>query len=230
MNTVALIVAAGRGVRFGGDIPKQFRNILERPLLYWTAMQFEKARLIDEIVLVVAEDFMLYTNEKVLGSFPFKKLKRIVKGDTTRRESVYNGLKSLPLSTGFVAIHDGARPIVDTTDIDRAVEVARNERAAILARPIADTVKRVEAEFIITSLDRSKLFQAETPQVFQYDLIMSAHKKYDSGREVTDDASLVEQLGFKVKTVIPEKVNLKVTTEEDLRLAGLIIGEREHEA
>ncbi len=230
MNTVALIVAAGRGVRFGGDIPKQFRNILERPLLYWTAMQFEKARLIDEIVLVVAEDFMLYANDRVLGSFPFKKLKRIVKGGATRRESVYNGLKSLPLSTGYVAVHDGARPIVDTTDIDRAVEVARNERAAILARPIADTVKRVEAEFIITSLDRSKLFQAETPQVFQYDLIMSAHEKYNSGREVTDDASLVEQLGFKVKTVIPEKVNLKVTTEEDLRLAGLIIGEREHEA
>lgn len=230
MNTVALIVAAGRGIRFGGNIPKQFRNIVNRPLLYWTAMQFEKSRLVDEIVLVVSEDFLLYANEKVLAPYPFQKLKRIVKGGATRRESVFNGLKALPITTGIVAVHDGARPLVDPADIDRVIETAQKERAAILARPIADTVKRVEGDFIITSLDRSKLYQAETPQVFQYDLIKSAHERYTSGKEITDDSSLVEQMGFKVKTVVPDKVNLKVTTEEDLQTAALIIGERNHEA
>ncbi|HDL04479.1 MAG TPA: 2-C-methyl-D-erythritol 4-phosphate cytidylyltransferase [candidate division Zixibacteria bacterium] len=229
MKTVAIIVAAGRGVRFGGDIPKQFRNIHDRPLLYWTAVQFEKAKSIDEIILVVAEDFLLYANEKVVTRNNFKKLTRIIKGGETRRESVANGLKALSISTGFVAIHDGARPVIDSADIDNVVDVAKKERAAILARPIADTVKRVESDFIITSLDRSKLYQAETPQVFQYDLILSAHEKYISGKEVTDDSSLVEALGFKVRTVIPAKNNLKVTSEEDLQLAELIIKERDHE-
>ncbi|PKK84479.1 MAG: 2-C-methyl-D-erythritol 4-phosphate cytidylyltransferase [candidate division Zixibacteria bacterium HGW-Zixibacteria-1] len=230
MNTVALIVAAGRGVRFGGDIPKQFRIILDRPLLAWTAMQFEKARLVDEIVLVIAEDFMLYAGDKVVKQSSFAKLKRIIKGGETRRESVLNGLKALPISTGFVAIHDGARPLVDAADIDRVIAVAHKERAAILARPIADTVKRVEADYVISSLDRSKLYRAETPQVFQYDLIKSAHEKYISGREVTDDSALVEALGFKVRTVIPEKRNLKVTTEEDMQLAKMIIEENNREA
>ena len=230
MNTVALIVAAGRGIRFGGDTPKQFRNILNRPLLSWTAIQFEKARLVDEIILVVAEDFMLYANDKVVRQQPFSKLKRIVKGGETRRESVHNGLKALPISTGYVAIHDGARPIVDSADIDRVIEKAHKERAAILARPVADTIKRVEGDFIISTLDRGKLYQAETPQVFQYDLIMSAHDKYVPGKEVTDDSSLVESLGFKVKTVIPEKRNPKVTTEEDMELIRMIIEENHREA
>lgn len=230
MNTVALIVAAGRGVRFGGDIPKQFRIILDRPLLAWTARQFEKARLVDEIILVIAEDFMLYANDKVMKQSSFAKLKRIIKGGETRRESVLNGLKALPISTGFVAIHDGARPLVDAADIDRVIAVAHKERAAILARPIADTVKRVEAGYVISSLDRSKLYRAETPQVFQYDLIKSAHEKYAPGTEVTDDSALVEALGFKVRTVIPEKRNLKVTTEEDMQLAKMIIEENNREA
>ena len=230
MKTVAIIVAAGRGIRFGGDIPKQFRNILDRPLLYWTAAQFEKARSIDEIILVVAEDFLLYAGDKVVASNNFKKLTRIIKGGATRRESVANGLKSLPISSGFVAIHDGARPVIDSDDIDNVVEIAKKERAAILACHIADTVKRVEADYIISTLDRSKLYQAETPQVFQYDLIQAAHEKYIEGKEATDDSSLVESLGFKVRTVIPSRNNLKVTTEEDLELAASIIKERNHEA
>ncbi len=220
MKTVALIVAAGKGLRFGGEIPKQYRFIHERPLLYWTVMQFEKASEIDEIVLVVAEDYLLYANEKVIMPYQYTKLDRIVKGGDSRRESVSIGLAALPISTGYVAIHDGARPLVDPGDIDRAVNSAKKERAAILARPISDTVKRVENDFILTTLDRSKLFGAETPQVFQYDLIKSAHEKYDPEKEATDDAAMVEALGFKVRTVVPTKPNLKVTTEYDLNFAA----------
>lgn len=229
MKTIALIVAAGQGVRLGGDVPKQFRNIMDRPLLTWTALQFEKAQRVDEIVLVVSEDSLLYANEKVVNPYPFAKLNRIVIGGTTRQESVYNGLKSLPISTGYVAIHDGARPVVHYQDIDQVIETAQKERAAILAKPVPDTVKRVESDFIISTLDRSKLYLAETPQVFQYDLIMSAHEKYQGGQQATDDSFLVESLGFKVRTVVPRKQNLKVTTEEDLRLAGFIL-EQNYEA
>lgn len=222
MKTVAIIVAAGRGIRLGGEIPKQFRNILDRPLLAWTISQFEKAEKVDEIVVVVPEDYLLYANERVVNPFSFEKTNKIVIGGETRNESVRNGLRSIPISTAFVAIHDGARPLIFHSDIDRVIEIAQRERAAILARPVSDTVKRVEGDFIISTLDRSKLFLAETPQVFQYDLIMSAHNKA-SEKNVTDDAYLVELLGFKVRIVIPEKVNPKITTEDDLALAKLIL-------
>ncbi|SYZ73570.1 2-C-methyl-D-erythritol 4-phosphate cytidylyltransferase [Candidatus Zixiibacteriota bacterium] len=223
MKSVALIVAAGRGVRFGGEIPKQFRSIWNRPLLSWTIYQYERAVKIDEIVIVAPEDYLLYTNEKVVNPFAFKKVSHIVAGGESRIDSVWRGLKSLPYSTGLVAIHDGARPLVSPGDIDRVIESAQKNRAAILARPITDTIKRVEGDFIISTLDRAKLYQAETPQAFQYDLIMSAHERAGSELNATDDAYLVESLGFKVKTVIPEKINLKITTEEDLNLAKYLL-------
>jgi len=224
MKTIALIVAAGKGIRFGGEIPKQFRNLHQRPLLSWTIQQFEKATTVDEIIVVVAEDFLLYTNEKIANLFNFSKLSKIVVGGETRAESVRRGLESLPISTSFVAIHDGARPVIDHDDVDSVITAAQKDRAAILARPISDTVKRVEIGYIISTLDRSKLYLAETPQVFQYDLIMEAHKNNDDP-DITDDASLIERSGFKVKTVVPSKPNPKITTEDDMKLAEFLLGE-----
>jgi 2-C-methyl-D-erythritol 4-phosphate cytidylyltransferase len=224
MKTIALIVAAGKGLRFGGEVPKQFRNVHQRPLLSWTVQQFERAVSVDEIVVVVAEDFLLYTNEKIANVFNFSKLTKIIVGGETRVESVRRGLESLPISTSFVSIHDGARPVVDSDDVNRVIAAAQNERAAILARPIADTVKRVESGYIISTLDRSKLYQAETPQVFQYDLILEAHKN-NNDMKITDDAYLIERSGFKVRAVIPEKPNPKITTEDDLKLAEFLLGE-----
>jgi len=224
MKTTALIVAAGRGERLGGKVPKQFRNLMEKPLLAWTISQFEKAEAIDDIFVVTAEEYLLHTNEKVVNPYGFEKVSRIVKGGATRQESVHRGLNALPYSTEFVAIHDGARPIVNHRDIDRVVEVAVKEKAAILARPVSSTVKRVEGSYILSTLDRDKLYLAETPQVFQYDLIMSAHEKMVGGKEATDDSYLIESMGFKVRAVIPENPNIKVTTEEDLIIAGLILG------
>ncbi|MCX6825702.1 MAG: 2-C-methyl-D-erythritol 4-phosphate cytidylyltransferase [candidate division Zixibacteria bacterium] len=225
MKTVALIVAGGRGVRFGGDIPKQFRNILDRPLLSWTILQFEKAEKVDDIVVVVPEDFLLYTNEKVINPFQFKKVSQVVVGGASRSESVMCGLKILPPATAYIAIHDGARPLVYHKDIDRVIAMAHRERAAILARPIADTVKRVESDYVLSTLDRTKLYLAETPQVFRYDLIMTAYNKLSSGATVTDDACFVEQQGYKIRTVIPERINIKVTTEDDLILAKHLLKE-----
>ncbi len=222
MKTVAIIVAGGRGLRLGGEIPKQFRNIHERPLLSWTIMQFERAKTVDEIVIVVPEDYLLYANEKVVNPFSFRKVNKIVIGGESREESVKNGLRSIPISTAYVAIHDGARPLIFHEDIDKVIEVAKRERAAVLARPITETVKRVESEFIISTLDRTKLFLAETPQVFQYDLIMSAHDKPPE-INATDDAYLVELLGFKVRAVTPGRANPKITTEDDLAWARFIL-------
>jgi 2-C-methyl-D-erythritol 4-phosphate cytidylyltransferase len=226
MKTVALIVAGGRGLRFGSGVPKQFRNIYDRPLLTWTVSQFEKAARIDDIMLVIPEEFLLYTHEKVVEPYHFSKLNKIIAGGNTRQESVMLGLRSLPISTSFVAIHDGARPVVNPDDIDRVVEKAGSDRAAILARPIADTVKRIEGDYIISTLDRDKLYLAETPQVFQYDLILAAHQEFITESSATDDAYLVERRGFKVRTVIPGYPNIKVTNEQDLKLAGFFLKEK----
>jgi 2-C-methyl-D-erythritol 4-phosphate cytidylyltransferase len=217
VKTAAIIVAAGRSERFGGSVPKQFHSLAGKPILAWAIERFEKARSIDSITLVVAEEHLLYAGEKVVDPFGYTKVTRIVPGGETRRESVLKGLERLPISTELVAIHDGARPLVDPRDIDAVVAAAARERAAMLAVRITDTVKRVKDGFIISTLDRSELYGAQTPQVFQYDLIMKAHRQAaEKGFDVTDDASLVEALGFKVKVLEPSRPNPKITDRPDL--------------
>ena len=229
MKTVALIVAGGSSARFGGEIPKQFLNLGGKPLLSQTIDKFQKAESIDQIVVVVAEEYLLYTSEKIIDPFGFDKVIKIVKGGESRRESVLNGLESLPISTKFVAIHDAARPLLSVDDINRTVETAKTERAAILAQKSVDTIKRTAGQFIIGTLDRNQLYQAQTPQVFQYDLIIDAHREFDgSDADATDDAYLIEQRGFKVKIVESSSPNFKVTTKTDFKLAEMLIRENKN--
>ncbi len=225
MSTAALIVAGGSSSRFGGEVPKQFLKVAGRPLLSWTIMRFESAAQIDNIIVVVADEYLLHTSETVVDPYDFSKLSKIVVGGESRQESVLNGLSALPLSTGWVAIHDGARPMIKPSDIDLAVQQARTSRAAIIARPITDTVKRVRDGFIMSTLDRTALYRAETPQVFQYDLIRQAHKTAaEAGRSpATDDAALIEAAGFTVRVVEPTGMNIKITTREDLELVRPIL-------
>lgn len=227
MNTVALIVAGGSGERFGSDIPKQFEIFAGKPLLAWTISRFESATTIDSIVIVTAEDFLLHVNNQIVNPFGFKKVFKIVPGGQSRAESVMKGLKSLPVSTSFVAVHDGVRPLVKPSDIDLTVLEARNNRAAILGQPASDTVKRAKGGMIISTLERANLFMAQTPQVFQYDLIMEAYKKgLASESEKTDDAAMVEAYGFKVKAVTATGVNPKLTTPADEQFIRIML-ERE---
>ena len=229
MKTCALIVAAGASRRLGGAVPKQFREICGRPLLSWTIGRFEKAGSIDDIVVVVAEEHLLYASEKVVDPFGLKKVTKFIPGGESRRESVLKGLERLPVSTGLVAIHDGARPFVSPEDIDRVVAMAATDKAAILAARATDTVKRSEQGYIFATLDRDSLFLAQTPQVFAYDMIIAAHREVaregDGADELgfTDDASLIEARGFKVRIVEPEYPNIKVTTAHDLRMAELLL-------
>jgi len=228
VSTYALIVAAGSSERFGGDIPKQFRSVCDRPLLTWTISRFEQATNIDAIVVVVAE-FLLHTNQKIVQPYQLSKVTKIVIGGSSRAESVLNGLRSLPLSTNYVAIHDGARPLVTPDDIDRVVEMAKADRAAMLAIPVTDTVKRVADSYVLATLDRSKLFLAQTPQVFQFDLIKTAYEESAHETLITDDAALLESRGFSVRICVPESPNHKITTTNDLRLAEALLGENKNE-
>jgi len=224
MKTAALIVAAGCSKRFGGPVPKQFYEVAGRPLLAWTVERFERAASIESIILVVAEEQLLYANEKVVDPYGYTKVTRIVPGGTSRQQSVLNGLERLPVSTELVAIHDGARSVTDPVDIDAVVMVAAEDRAAILAARVTDTVKRARDGYVLSTMDRNDLFLAQTPQVFSYDLIIEAHRRAaKEGREVTDDAALIEESGFKVRLVETGLPNLKVTRREDLKTVEAVL-------
>jgi 2-C-methyl-D-erythritol 4-phosphate cytidylyltransferase len=197
-------------------------------MLSWTISRFEAATSIDKIVVVVAEENLLYTSQSIVDPYGFRKVEKIVIGGETRRESVMRGLKALPLSTTHVAIHDGARPLTLPADIDRTVELAQKERAAMLAIKATDTVKRVRDGYVLSSLERETLYLAQTPQVFQFDLIMEAHTKAPAEMQVTDDASVVELLGFKVRIVEPTRPNFKITVKEDMIMAEALMKLEEH--
>ncbi|MDZ4722691.1 MAG: 2-C-methyl-D-erythritol 4-phosphate cytidylyltransferase [candidate division Zixibacteria bacterium] len=216
MNAAAVIVAAGRSTRFGETLPKQFQSVLGRPLLAWTVSRFEAAKTINSIILVVSEDQLMHVGEGIVEKFGLSKVIKIIVGGETRRESVLNGLEGLSHSTDLVAIHDGARPLVLPTDIDRVVEVASREHAAMLATPLVDTLKRVSKGSIVSTVERDDLYLAQTPQVFDYELILEAHRSITSDTIATDDASLIEGRGFKVRIVEPTGLNLKVTRPDDL--------------
>jgi 2-C-methyl-D-erythritol 4-phosphate cytidylyltransferase len=224
MKTSALIVAAGSSVRFGGALPKQFRTLAGKPLLAWTIQRFEQAASIDDITLVLAKDQIPFAQDKVLEPYNFKKVIGVVAGGATRQESVMRGLESFSSEMRLVAIHDGARPMVAPADIDAVVKEAATNRAAILAARVAETVKRVKDGFVLSTQDRTDLWLAQTPQVFEYSLIVGAHGRASASKiEATDDAALVEAAGFKVRVVEATAPNMKITTKDDLKLVEALL-------
>jgi 2-C-methyl-D-erythritol 4-phosphate cytidylyltransferase len=230
MSTIALIVAGGAGDRFGGNIPKQYRLVAGRPLMSWTIARFEEAAAIDRIVIVAAEEYLLHVNNSVVNPYGFRKVLKIVPGGRTRGESVLRGIEAVPLATSYLAIHDAVRPLVKPSDIDLVVEEAKKNRAAILGRPVSDTIKRAKDGIILATLDRTNMFLAETPQVFQYDLVKEAYLAgKQNGLDATDDAALVEALGFMVKLVPSSGPNPKLTTPDDLEFVRMMLEREEHD-
>jgi 2-C-methyl-D-erythritol 4-phosphate cytidylyltransferase len=224
MKTTALIVAAGSSVRFGGPVPKQFVAVAGLPLLAWTLVRFEKAQSIHDIVLVVAEEHLSHVSESIADGKRPTKVVKAISGGSTRQQSVLKGLENLPELTQLVAIHDGARPLTSPHDIDAVVQAAEFEKAAILASRVPDTVKRVADDHILSTLNRDDLWLAQTPQVFERELILAAHRRAArEGIDVTDDAALVEAAGHKVRIVESTSPNMKVTTRDDLRVVEALL-------
>jgi len=231
MSNWALIVAAGKSKRFGDPLPKQFHEVAGRPLLSWTIEKFELASSIAKIAVVVAADYQLETTQKIIDPFGFHKVVKVISGGESRQESVLKGLETLPESTNVVAIHDGVRALISPDDIDKVVKLASTEKAAMLALPATDTLKKVKNHSIVETLDRRQIWLAQTPQVFEYELILNAYRKfakYPKGTIATDDASLVEALGVAVKVVEPSSMNFKVTTAADLKYVQIVLGAKEH--
>jgi 2-C-methyl-D-erythritol 4-phosphate cytidylyltransferase len=186
--------------------------------------RFETCETIDQIVLVVPEDYLEYCSQAIVDPYDFKKVKKIVCGGSERQDSVYLGLKACPNSTTVVAIHDGVRPFVSPQKISESIRLCEEKKAVILAVPAKDTIKRVEGNSVVTTLDRKKLWLVQTPQVFEYPFILNAYEKaIEEGFVGTDDAMLVERLGQEVAVVEGEYQNIKITTVEDLVMAEKFI-------
>lgn len=224
MTTHVIICAAGQGKRMGLGENKQFLKLCNKPLLIHTLEAFEKMTSIEAITLVVGPNEEDVVNN-LLQQNGITKVYQIVQGGKERQESVYRGLKAIePLKPAVVLIHDGARPFIGEEEVDAVIEAAHTHQAAIVAVPVKDTIKSVHNNMIEKTVSRAKLWSAQTPQAFTYDLIMTAHERgLERHIVATDDASLVEQMGVPVHIVSGKANNIKLTTPEDIAFAEYMI-------
>ena len=226
MKVEAIIVAAGRGARFGDLRLKQFCLLGGRLLLSWTIERFEECKLIDSIILVVPPGMSKYVKETVISSSGCKKVKAIVKGGKQRGDSVFEGLQEVDTTTDIVLIHDGVRPLIGCHLIERVIDQVKEYKAAVLGIPLRETVKETEEGSVVSkTLNRRRLYSIQTPQGFRRDLILKAYEEAKKeGRWASDDAGLVERLGEKVKVIPGEEINIKITTSLDLKFAEMLLG------
>jgi 2-C-methyl-D-erythritol 4-phosphate cytidylyltransferase len=223
MKADAMIVSAGKGVRFTEGKKKQFFSLAGKPILAHTLDKFETCPLIRSILLVVGQEDMEYCIKEIIEKNKFKKVSQIVPGGKRRQDSVKNGMDALPKDTEVVAIHDGVRPFITKAMIEDSIRSAARFGAVVLAMPVKDTIKIAHPDgTVLKTLDRESLWQIQTPQSFQVHLIKEAYyQATNDGFVGTDDASLVERLGGKVHILPGSYTNIKITTLEDLLLANL---------
>jgi 2-C-methyl-D-erythritol 4-phosphate cytidylyltransferase len=225
MKADAVIVSAGKGLRFMGGKKKQFTFLGGKPILAHTLEKFETCPLIRSIHLVVGQEDMDYCLKEIIEKNKFQKVSKIVPGGKRRQESVKNGIDALPKDTDIVAIHDGVRPFVTQAMIEDSIHSAGRYGAVILAMPVKETIKISNSDgTVLKTLDRESLWQIQTPQTFQVNVIKEAYyRATEDGFIGTDDASLVERLGVKVHILPGSYTNIKITTLEDLLLANLFL-------
>ncbi|MBN1902679.1 2-C-methyl-D-erythritol 4-phosphate cytidylyltransferase [Candidatus Sumerlaeota bacterium] len=230
MKTTALIMAAGRGRRLGDETPKQFHRLMDKPLLNYCLEAFEYMPEIDSMIVVLPPEYAQMVQVR-MDLKHFQKIVDIVAGGDRRQDSVWNGLKAIPEITEYVLIHDGVRPFPPIRETRKALEVAREFGAAILALPITDTVKvGGQDDNIQMTLDRSNLWAAQTPQIFRKKLLLEGYQKGQrENKTFTDDAAAVENLGYPVRLAPGSPYNIKITQVEDLNLAAGIFQSRKED-
>ena len=210
----AIIAAAGASRRMGG-IDKVFAPLGGKPVLAWVVDAFNGCNSIDQIVVVVSRK-NLEKCRQLIADEEWSKPIEVCAGGRRRQDSVAAGLSRLDCD--WVVIHDGARPLVTSTLIERGLRAARETGAAVAAVPVTDTIKLAKSDRIVHQTPpRQNLWAVQTPQVFRYGLIAEAYRK--AKEEVTDDASLVERLGYKVKLYMGAYDNIKITNPDDLLIA-----------
>lgn len=228
----AIIVAAGKGNRLSGSVRKQYIALDGIPILRHTLNIFDRCAMVNQIIVVVPEADLDFCHKEILTPAKPQKDINLIAGGAQRQDSVYNALKTIDPDQGIVIVHDGVRPFVKQEQLVACIEGAAELGACILGIPTFDTVKKVNPEQeIIQTLQRDTLWLAQTPQVFEANLIKKAHEKAkQEGFMGTDDAALVERLGAAVKIIPGSRNNIKITHPEDLNLARAIMKDWSNEA
>jgi 2-C-methyl-D-erythritol 4-phosphate cytidylyltransferase len=224
MELAVILAGAGEGRRMEGLGPKLLLDLDGRTLLERAVLPFLAHPAVGEIVAVVP-DAMVGAAKDALGRVPRERVvgARAVAGGATRQESVRLGLEAIATQAAYVAVHDVARPLVTPALIDRVLVAARVHGAAIPATPLRDTVKEVSSERVVRTVPRGGLQGAQTPQIFSRAILARAHTQGQGSTDATDDAALVEAIGFAVAVVAGEPTNVKITDPSDLIVARALI-------
>lgn len=226
MKTHVIIAAGGRGERFKSPLPKPLVPLCGKPIIEHCLGVFQECPSVESIIIVAPGQFRAEF-ERVLENGHFAKVRAVVEGGATRRESVHNGLAALDSTAEYVVIHDAVRPFIEPAALEEAISAATHSGAAILAVPVKSTIKIIDTASMMVrgTVDRQYLWEVQTPQVFRKDIICTAHEKV-ADENPTDDALLVERLGVTVRVVRGDHANIKITTPEDLLFAESLIQSR----
>lgn len=223
MTTVAaIIVAAGRGKRFGAA--KQFAMLRGKTVLDWSLAAFNAHEKVGEMILVLPDPD---DAQKNLYAAKYGKITAVVKGGEQRQDSVRNGFRQVAAArTRIVLVHDAVRPLVAAGLISRVIDKAEETGAAVPVIPLEDTAKKVADAVVVSTLDRDGIRRVQTPQGFSYDILrLALERAVEEGFYGTDEAALVERQGIRIAAVEGDVRNIKVTTATDLRIAGVLCGE-----
>lgn len=212
----AIIPAGGTSSRFGNK-NKLLEKIYDKEVIRYTIEAFEKSE-VDEIIICANINII----EELKEIFKNSQKVKIIEGGATRQESVFNGIKASECD--YVLIHDGARPMISTDLINSAIEEVKTKKALTVATKTIDTIKEVIDGKIIRTIDRAKLYNTQTPQAFEYNLIKNAHMKL-YGQNYTDDAGMLEELGETVYILNGSYKNIKITTQNDIDIAKIYLAQ-----
>ena len=228
-KTVAIIPAAGSGVRMGSDRAKQFLDFDGKPLLAATLTPFEQCRSVDAVIVVVPLEDVDFCRNEIVDKYGLSKVRDVIGGGNRRQDSVRIGLEAANENYSMALIHDGVRPVISSKDIAQIIDAGKTHGAVITGLPAKETVKEVDSSRrVVNTYDRKRVWLVQTPQVFPYKDILAAHQKaFEEGwPEATDDAVLMEKMGLPVTAVKGSERNIKVTTPNDLELARFFLSRR----
>jgi len=223
MKNIAIITAGGSGMRINSEKKKQFIEIMDRPLLFWTIDKFANHSKINQIIITLPQDEIEIYKTIIEKEYQNSTIS-IIAGGKQRQDSVFNALAICPEDTDLVLIHDGVRPFISQNDISNLIKKAQLKKAVIPISKVKNTIKKIKQEKVVTTIQREDLVNAFTPQVFQYKLIRQCH---EDAKKIqlycTDDAAILEHFGHTVYTLECPSHNFKVTDPFDLEIAKFII-------
>ena len=227
-KVTALIPAAGVGKRMGKAVAKQFLPLGDMPMLAHTLLAFQRTTEVDEVIPILSQEDMEGCLKDVIEQFHITKVRTLVVGGKERQDSVANGLHKLEKDTAIVLVHDAVRPFVTPEMIRESIDYAKKGECVAVGVPLKDTVKEVNAKsMVVQTLERSRLWAIQTPQTFPVKVIKQAYAEARKQNMYgTDDATLVERAGNKVRVIMGSYENIKITTPEDLLLAEEILKRR----